>query len=94
MNIKRTIELNNLKLPYIHLLSNNLDYGGSVYDPFPNIKGMIARYSAKGLTNEGMKTNPVWKDLTGNGHDLQMKNFAWAGMSGVGGYAEDYSGSR
>lgn len=55
-------------------------------DGFPSIPGMIARYSALGLTNEQMAENPVWKDLTGNGHDLQMKNFAWKGMSGVGGY--------
>lgn len=53
---------------------------------FPSIPGMIARYSAKGLTNEQMATNPVWVDKTGNGHDLQMKNFAWSGMSGVNGY--------
>lgn len=59
-------------------------------DGFPSIPGMIARYSAKGLTNEEMSKNPVWKDLTGNGHDLQMKNFAWKGMSGVGGYTENY----
>lgn len=58
-------------------------------DDFPSISGMIARYSASGLTNEQMAENPVWKDLTGNGHDLQMKNFAWSGMSGVGGYAVD-----
>lgn len=45
-------------------------------DGFPSIPGMIARYSALGLTNEQMTANPVWKDLTGNGHDLQMKNFA------------------
>lgn len=51
---------------------------------------MIARYSALGLTNEQMAANPVWKDLTGNGHDLQMKNFAWAGMSGVGGYKYNF----
>lgn len=55
-------------------------------DSFPDIEGIVARYSALGLTNEDMSTNPVWKDLTGNGHDLQMKNFAWKGMSGVGGY--------
>lgn len=58
-------------------------------DGFPSIPGMIARYSAKGLTNEEMSKNPVWKDLTGNGHDLQMKNFAWKGMSGVGGYGDE-----
>jgi hypothetical protein len=59
-------------------------------DGFPSIPGMIARYSALGLTNEQMATNPVWKDLTGNGHDLQVKNFAWKGMSGVNGYKFDF----
>lgn len=63
-------------------------------DGFPSIPGMIARYSAKGLTNEEMSKNPVWKDPTGNGHDLQMKNFAWKGMSGVGGYTENYDSNR
>ena len=58
-------------------------------DGFPSIPGMIARYSASGLTNEQMAANPVWVDKTGNGHDLQMKNFAWKGMSGVGGYGDE-----
>lgn len=52
-------------------------------DGFPSIPGMIARYSALGLTNEQMAENPVWKDLTGNRHDLQMKNFAWKEGSGI-----------
>lgn len=60
-------------------------------DDFPSIPGMIARYSALGLTNEQMKENPVWVDKTGNGHDLQMKNFAWGGMSGVGGYEMNFN---
>lgn len=60
-------------------------------DGFPSIPGVIARYSALGLTNEQMAANPVWVDKTGNGHDLQMKNFAWSGMSGVGGYVENYN---
>lgn len=65
--------------------------GGGGVAPFPSIPGMIARYSALGLTNEQMAANPVWKDLTGNGHDLQMKNFAWGGMSGVGGYNQNFN---
>lgn len=60
-------------------------------DGFPSIPGMIARYSASGLTNEQMKENPVWVDKTGNGHDLQMKNFAWRGMSGVNGYVQNFN---
>lgn len=58
-------------------------------DSFPDIEGIVARYSALGLTNEQMATNPVWVDKTGNGHDLQLKNFSWKGMSGVGGYVVD-----
>ena len=63
-------------------------------DSFPDIEGIVARYSALGLTNEQMAENPVWKDLIGNGHDLQMKNFAWKGMSGVGGYTENYDSNK
>lgn len=63
-------------------------------DGFPSVTGMIARYSASGLTNEHMKENPVWVDKTGNGHDLQMKNFIWGGMSGVGGYKLNWSNSN
>lgn len=60
-------------------------------DGFPSIPGMIARYSALGLTNEQMAANPVWVDKTGNGRDLQLKNFSWKGMSRVGGYVGDFS---
>lgn len=65
--------------------------GGGGVAPFPSIPGMIARYSALGLTNEEMSKNPVWVDKTGNGHDLQMKNFAWGGMSGVNGYVQNFN---
>lgn len=58
-------------------------------DSFPDIEGVVARYSASGLTNEQMAANPVWVDKTGNGHDLQLKNFSWKGMSGIGGYVVD-----
>lgn len=60
-------------------------------DSFPDIEGIVARYSALGLTNEQMAANPVWVDKTGNGHDLQMKNFAWGGMSGVNGYVQNFN---
>ena len=63
-------------------------------DSFPDIEGIVARYSALDLTNEQMAANPVWVDKTGNGHDLQMKNFAWGGMSGVGGYTENYNSNK
>lgn len=52
-------------------------------DSFPDIEGIVARYSASGITNEQMAANPVWVDKTGNGRDLQLKNFAWKEGSGI-----------
>lgn len=60
-------------------------------DSFPDIEGIVARYSASGLTNEQMAANPVWVDKTGNGHDIQLKNFSWGGMNGVGGYVQNFN---
>lgn len=60
-------------------------------DSFPDIEGIVARYSASGLTNEQMAANPVWVDKTDNGHDIQLKNFSWKGMSGVGGYEMNFN---
>ena len=60
-------------------------------DSFPDKEGIVARYSALGLTNEQMAANPVWVDKTGNGHDIQLKNFSWKGMSGVGGYEMNFN---
>lgn len=75
-------------IPFKEYAKMILDLPCKVY-PFPDIEGIVARYSAFGLTNEQMAANPVWVDKTGNGHDLQLKNFAWKGMSGVGGYVAD-----
>lgn len=75
-------------IPFKEYAKMILDLPCKVY-PFPDIEGIVARYSASGLTNEQMAANPVWVDKTGNGHDLQLKNFAWKGMSGVGGYVAD-----
>lgn len=63
-------------------------------DSFPDIEGIVARYSASGLTNEQMSANPVWVNKTGNGRDLQLKNFSWKRMSGVGGYVQDFNDFR
>lgn len=51
---------------------------------------LIAAYSAKGKTNEDSDKD-ILKDLTGHGHDIVLHNVAFAGMSGYGGYAQDYS---
>ena len=48
----------------------------------------IARQDA---TNESMAENPILKDLSGNGHDATCYNFAWSGMSGIGGYKVNFN---
>lgn len=60
-------------------------------DGFPSIPGMIARYSASGLTNEQMAANPVWVDKTGNGNNLVLSNFGFAEGSGYGLYAYNFN---
>lgn len=57
------------------------------------MRSMVCWYdiSRQGCTNEAMAQNPVLKDLSGNGHDMSCYNFAWAGMSGIGGYKIDPS---
>ena len=47
----------------------------------------------QGATNENMTNNPILKDLSGNDHDATCYNFAWSGMSGIGGYVYDLVGS-
>lgn len=62
--------------------------------PIPGLEGVIGLYIAKGLTNDSMKENLVWKDLSGNGNDLQMKNFSWELDSGVGIYKENFTNNN
>lgn len=50
----------------------------------------IASYRCYDKTNDDADRD-VLTDLTGNGHDIQLYNFAWSGMSGVGGYGSDFS---
>lgn len=50
-----------------------------------NYPGLIAAWSAKGKTNDD-EDRAILKDLTGNGHDITLNGFAFAEMSGYGGY--------
>lgn len=59
--------------------------------PIPGLEGVLGLYSGKGLTNEQMSANPVWKDKSGLGNDLQMKNFLWRLGSGCGSYKLDFT---
>lgn len=56
--------------------------GGGV-SPFP--EGLIARYACYDKTNED-EDREILKDLSGNGHDIQLYNFAFSGSSGYGDY--------
>lgn len=52
------------------------------------VKSLVCWYDIgkQGATNESMSLNPILTDLSGNGHHAKCYNFAWAGMSGIGGY--------
>ena len=57
-------------------------------DDFPKLPGDVTRWHFGGLTNEMMAAmdDPRIEDADGKGRFLSFKNFAWKGMSGVGGY--------
>lgn len=62
-------------------------------DDFPKLPGDVTRWHFGGLTNEMMAAmdDPRIEDADGKGRFLSFKNFAWKGMSGVGGYVGDFS---
>lgn len=69
---------------------------GGVLPPDPGeaiMQACVLWYDIRrqGATNEGMAATPVLRDLSGNGHDATCYNFAWSGMSGIGGYNMDSS---
>ena len=65
-------------------------------DDFPKLPGDVTRWHFGGLTNEMMAAmdDPRIEDADGKGRFLSFKNFAWSGMSGVGGYTENYNSNR
>lgn len=65
-------------------------------DGFPELPGDVTRWHFGGLTNEMMAAmdDPRIEDADGKGRFLSFKNFAWGGMSGVGGYTENYNSNK
>lgn len=62
--------------------------GGNISYP-----GLIAAWSAKGKSNND-EDRAILKDLTGNGHDISLNGFAFNGMSGFGGYKNNFTRCR
>lgn len=95
------ITLNNINLSSIDLSGIDLrgiklglgGRGGGSGDGFPVLPGDVTRWHFGGLTNEMMAAmdDPRIEDADGKGRFLSFKNFAWGGMSGVGGYSDNFS---
>ena len=64
-------------------------------DDFPKLPGDVTRWHFGGLTNEMMAAmdDPRIEDADGKCRFLSFKNFVWGGMSGVGGYADNWNSS-
>lgn len=58
-----------------------------------NYPGLIAAWSAAGKSNDDADRD-VLRDLTGNGHDITLNNFAFSKMSGYGGYRTKLNGKN
>lgn len=82
------VQLNRLYLNAPFPVYRKMTGGGSSGDGFPVLPGDVTRWHFGGLTNEMMAAmdDPRLEDADGKGRFLSFKNFAWKGMSGVGGY--------
>ena len=95
----KNINLSSIDLSGIDLRGIKLGLGGrgsGSGDGFPQLPGDVTRWHFGGLTNEMMAAmdDPRIEDADGKGRFLSFKNFAWKGMSGVGGYTENYDSNK
>lgn len=90
------VQLNRLRLNAPFPAYGKMAGGGGSGDGFPQLPGDVTRWHFGGLTNEMMAAmdDPRIEDADGKGRFLSFKNFAWGGMSGVGGYTENYNSNR
>lgn len=92
----KNINLSSIDLSGIDLRGIKLGLGGrggGSGDGFPQLPGDVTRWHFGGLTNEMMAAmdDPRIEDADHKGRFLSFKNFAWGGMSGVGGYSDNFS---
>lgn len=85
------VQLNRLRLNAPFPAYGKMAGGGGSGDGFPVLPGDVTRWHFGGLTNEMMAAmdDPRIEDADGKGRFLSLKNFAWKGMSGVGGYGDE-----
>ena len=90
------VQLNRLRLNAPFPAYGKMAGGGGSGDGFPQLPGDVTRWHFGGLTNEMMAAmdDPRIEDADHKGRFLSFKNFAWGGMSGVGGYVENYNNNR
>lgn len=87
------VQLNRLYLNAPFPVYRKMTGGGSSGDGFPVLPGDVTRWHFGGLTNEMMAAmdDPRIEDADHKGRFLSFKNFAWGGMSGVGGYNQNFN---
>lgn len=90
------VQLNRLRLNAPFPTCRKMAGGGGSGDGFPQLPGDVTRWHFGGLTNEMMAAmdDPRIEDADHKGRFLSFKNFAWGGMSGVGGYTENYNSNK
>lgn len=90
------VQLNRLRLNAPFPTCRKMAGGGGSGDGFPVLPGDVTRWHFGGLTNEMMAAmdDPRIEDADGKGRFLSFKNFAWSGMSGVGGYVQNFNDFR
>lgn len=90
------VQLNRLRLNAPFPTCREMAGGGGSGDGFPQLPGDVTRWYFGGLTNEMMAAmdDPRIEDADHKGRFLSFKNFAWSGMSGVGGYVQNFNDFR